>query len=84
MSKGKQITYYQALTELEKIINEIESEKIDLDLLAEKVKRAAYLIKFCRSKLRSTEEDVKKALADIDIDDKRGSGQGTEEELDGY
>jgi exodeoxyribonuclease VII small subunit len=75
------MTYYQALTELEKIINEIESENIDLDLLAEKVKRAAVLLKFCRSKLRSTEEDVKKALSDID--DKTESGQGAGEETAG-
>lgn len=81
MNKGKQITYYQALTELEKIINEIESEKIDLDLLAEKVKRAAYLIKFCRSKLRNTEEDIKMALTEID--EKSGTEQGAEEEING-
>jgi exodeoxyribonuclease VII small subunit len=79
VGKGKQITYYQALTELEKIVNEIESEKIDLDLLAEKVKRAAQLIKFCRIKLRSTEEDVKKALSDVDDNE----GQGAEGETDG-
>jgi exodeoxyribonuclease VII small subunit len=79
MNRGKQITYYQALTELEKIVNEIESEKIDLDMLAEKVKRAACLIKFCRSKLRSTEEDVSSALADIE--DKTESGQGAVKDM---
>lgn len=72
MSKSKQTTYSQALNELEKIINEIESEKVDLDLLAEKVKRASHLIKYCRAKLRSTEEDVKAALAETDA----GAGQG--------
>lgn len=81
MGKGKQITYSQALSELEKIVAEIESEKIDVDLLAEKVKRASYLIKFCRTRLRSTEEEVNKALAELE--DKQG-GEAAEEEVDGY
>ena len=65
MSKTKQLTYSQALTELEEILNEIESEEINVDILAEKVKRAAYLIKFCKGKLRNTEEEVKKVLSEI-------------------
>jgi exodeoxyribonuclease VII small subunit len=82
VSKGKQISYSRALSELEKIVSEIESEETDLDVLSEKVKRAAHLIKFCRAKLRSTEEEVKKALSEI--------GEGAvseglqEEESDGY
>ncbi len=66
MSKSKQLTYSQALTELEEILNEIESEEINVDILAEKVKRAAYLIKFCKGKLRNTEEEVKKVLSEIE------------------
>jgi exodeoxyribonuclease VII small subunit len=66
VSKVKQITYSRALNELEKIIAEIESEETDLDVLSEKVKRAASLIKLCRQKLRSTEEEVKKALSEIE------------------
>jgi exodeoxyribonuclease VII small subunit len=82
VSKGKQISYSRALSELEKIIGEIESEEADLDVLSEKVKRAAHLIKFCRARLRSTEEEVKKALSEI------GEGAGPEgsqeEEINGY
>ncbi len=81
MGKGKQMTYSQALSELEKIVAEIESEKIDVDLLAEKVKRASYLIKFCRTRLRSAEEEVNKALAELQ--DKQG-GEAAEEEVNGY
>lgn len=66
MSKEKQITYSQALSELEQIIAEAESEEIDVDLLAEKVKRAAFLLKECKARLRSTDEEVKKALAGLE------------------
>ncbi len=82
MSKTKQISYSRALSELEKIIAEIESEETDLDVLSEKVKRAASLIKLCRAKLRSTEEEVKKALSEIE--EKPGEEGVTGEEADGY
>ena len=82
MSKSKQISYSRALSELEKIISEIESEETDLDLLAEKVKRAAHLIKYCRARLRSTEEEVKKAISEIE--EGTGSAGLSEEESDGY
>lgn len=64
MSKNRQPTYSQALTELEKIVEEIESEDVDVDALADKVKRATFLITFCKSRLRSTEEELKEVLSE--------------------
>ena len=64
MARNKELTYSQALAELEDIISRIESEEVDIDALAEKVKRASVLIRFCREKLKSTEEDVKSVLSD--------------------
>lgn len=66
MSSKKKLTYSQAIEELEQIINDIESENINVDILTEKVMRAAYLIKFCKVSLRTTEEEVKKALLEIE------------------
>jgi exodeoxyribonuclease VII small subunit len=66
MAEKKKLTYSQAIGELERIINEIEAESVDVDVLSEKVKRATYLIKFCKSNLRTTEEEVKKVLSDIE------------------
>ena len=60
------MTYSLALVELQQIISEIESEEINVDVLAEKVKRAAYLIKFCKDRLRNTDEEVKKVLSEIE------------------
>ncbi|MCX8030666.1 MAG: exodeoxyribonuclease VII small subunit [Thermodesulfovibrionales bacterium] len=58
--------YSEALSELEKIVKQIENEEIDIDTLTEKIKRADYLCKFCRAKLRSTEEEVKSILREIE------------------
>lgn len=61
----KPLTYTEAIRELELIVNEIEQGEISIDTLSEKVKRAAELIKICREKLTSTEEDVGKILEDL-------------------
>jgi exodeoxyribonuclease VII small subunit len=51
-------TYEKAYTELKSIAQEIDNESITVDVLAQKVKRAADLIKFCQDKLRATETEV--------------------------
>jgi exodeoxyribonuclease VII small subunit len=66
VSKSKQLTYSLALKELEEIVDQIESEEINVDVLTEKVKRASCLIKFCKGRLRNTEEEVKKILSEIE------------------
>ncbi|TAN39851.1 MAG: exodeoxyribonuclease VII small subunit [Nitrospirae bacterium] len=66
MAKSKELTYSQALNELEKIVSEIEAEEVDVDLLAEKIKRASLLISFCKAKLRTAEDEVKKVLTALD------------------
>jgi len=58
--------YTQAFEELQTIVSEIEEGEISIDELSEKVKRAALLIKICKTKLKSTEEDVNKILKDLD------------------
>lgn len=68
MKKKNEITYSEAIAELEAIVNQIEKEDVDVDILAEKVKRADYLSKFCRNKLRSTEEEIKTTLKEIESD----------------
>jgi exodeoxyribonuclease VII small subunit len=66
MAKGKELTYSAALAELEAIIEAIESEDVDVDALAERVKRAAVLISFCRERLKGTEAEVKKIVTEME------------------
>ena len=63
---NEQPNYAEAFDELQKIVAEIEEGTISVDELSEKVKRAAYLINICKTKLSSTEEDVKRILNDLD------------------
>lgn len=58
--------YTEAFEELQEIVAHIEEGDISVDELSEKVKRAAFLIKVCKAKLTSTEEDVNKILKELE------------------
>lgn len=72
--RSKELTYSKAITELEKIVGDIESGEVDVDVLAEKVKRSAELIKFCSERLKGTQDAISNILVDIDADDKDDNG----------
>jgi exodeoxyribonuclease VII small subunit len=57
--------YAEAFEELQQIVEDIENGQISVDELSEKVKRATQLIRICKAKLSSTEEDVNKILKDL-------------------
>jgi exodeoxyribonuclease VII small subunit len=65
----KKPTYAQAVTEIETIVKEIEGEDVEVDHLLEKVKRASFLIKYCKDKLRDTEAEVRKVLSASENDE---------------
>jgi exodeoxyribonuclease VII small subunit len=69
---SKKINYTDAFAELQEIVAEIESGEISVDELSGKVIRASLLIKICKSKLATTEEDVKQVLKDLDKADNVG------------
>lgn len=63
---SEKISYTAAFEELKNIVSEIEEGEISVDELSEKVKRAAELIKVCKQKLSTTEEDVNKILKEME------------------
>ena len=65
MAKQK-FNYSRSLKEIEEIVKQIESGELDVDKLADKVRKATKLIELCREKLRTTEEDLDRILKDQD------------------
>jgi exodeoxyribonuclease VII small subunit len=63
---SEELTYEAAYTELQLIAAEIENEEVSVDLLSEKVKRAAVLIAFCQQKLRATESEVNNIIKQME------------------
>lgn len=60
------IKYTDAFDELQQIVLDIEDGEISVDELSVKVKRASELIKVCKAKLSSTEEDVNLILKELE------------------
>jgi len=67
---SQSLNYKDALNELSEIAAAIENESISVDELATKVKRAAELIDFCQTKLKNTDAEVKKILAQMEAKSK--------------
>ena len=54
----KKFSYKEAYSEIEKIIDQIENEELDVDELSEKVEKTSKLITQCKDKLRKTESKL--------------------------
>ena len=67
-STDKTIDYAEALDELEKILKELESDKVNVDRLAEQVKRASELIGVCREKINTAKLEVEKVVSELSAD----------------
>jgi len=61
----KELTYNDALEELKGILQRLEGQVVNIDQIATDVKRSSELIKFCKEKLRKTEEEVDTILRDM-------------------
>jgi exodeoxyribonuclease VII small subunit len=60
------IGYAQALAELEVILAGLERETVDVDHLAERVQRAAALIRLCRGRIASARLEIETVVADLE------------------
>ncbi len=66
MSKLK-LTYTEALTELETILAELESNSdVNMEIIAEKVKRAAALMEICKKQLHELDSELEKIINSLD------------------
>jgi exodeoxyribonuclease VII small subunit len=60
------LTYEQALARIEEITGQIEAGEMNVDELAKHVKEASELLKFCKSKLFETEQEIEKILKEME------------------
>jgi exodeoxyribonuclease VII small subunit len=65
------MTYTEAFQELQDIVAEIEKGETTVDVLSQKVKRAAELIQLCKKTLRETEGDVNSILQELAKQDEK-------------
>jgi exodeoxyribonuclease VII small subunit len=66
MTKQK-ITYTEALTELEQILADLENnQEVNMEQISEKVKRAAFLMDFCKKQLHELDTELEKIINELD------------------
>lgn len=58
----KNLKYEDAICELQSLTSRLEQGDMDVDSLGEQLKRAKFLIQYCKDKLTKTDEEIKKIL----------------------
>ena len=62
----KKFNYKNALEEIELIVEKIENEEVDVDELTALVKKAAGLVKQCKTRLKDTESELGDIIDKLD------------------
>lgn len=62
MKEIAEMTYSEAIIELEQILRAMQGDQCDIDKLAGLTRRATQLIAECRKRLTATDEELRKIL----------------------
>lgn len=62
----EELGYAEAMAELEEILDELEGDDLDVDVLAERVRRASELLSTCRTRIARAQADVDRIVTDLD------------------
>ena len=65
MEENTEMTYTQAVTELEELVQKMQDPQCSIDNLSEYTKRSKELLDICRQKLTVADEQLKQILATI-------------------
>lgn len=69
---NNEMKYEEALAQLESIVRKMESNELNIDEIAEQLKTAQRLIKFCKDKLTHTEQELQKIQAEEELAKAKG------------
>ncbi len=65
-SSVKELSYAQAIAELEEILRKMQSDDTDIDHLTAYTRRASELLTECRSRLTATDAELRAILASLE------------------
>ena len=66
MSSDDDPGYAEAAAELEAILAQLEGDDIDVDVLADRVRRASELIGICRRRITHARTEVERVVAELE------------------
>ena len=58
----EEIKYEDAVRELERIVEQMENNELDIDVMGDRLTKAQKLLKLCRDRLTKADQEVKKIL----------------------
>ncbi len=61
-----ELSYNEALGELESILRRMQGDSCDIDKLTSMTRRAADLLRECKSRLTTTDEELKQILTQLE------------------
>lgn len=61
--------YAEAMREVESILSELDSNSVDVDVLATKVERASFLINWCNERISSAQMTIDSLVAELGADE---------------
>jgi exodeoxyribonuclease VII small subunit len=70
----EELSYADALAELEAILDSLEADRVDVDTLAARVERAAALIRLCRNRLGAARVHVEAIVGELGDEGRDGPG----------
>ncbi len=62
MAKKTELTYTEAMAEIERILDRFRREEMSVDTLTAEVARATEMIALCRERLHKTEAELQKIM----------------------
>ena len=78
----KNMTYREAIEELETILRALETDAVDVDDLTARVERSAELIRLCRHKLRHAEASLDRVFDSLDEEEENEAADDDNETED--
>jgi len=72
---AKNLSFNEAVGEVEEILAGLEDEGVDIDKLGEEVGRAVELIQVCRAKLEKTETEVRTLVEGLEGESAATAGE---------
>src|SRR5947209_6094369 len=74
--EDEEIGYADAMAELGVILAELDRDDLDVDVLADRVRRASELIKVCRARIARAQSDVDQIVTDLESFEASAPGEG--------
>jgi len=76
------ISYAEAQAELDAILHELDGDEVDVDVLGARVRRAAELLRLCRSRIAAARFEVEQVVGELEVEADQAAAADDIDEVD--